>query len=138
MFTPQLLLVALAVFLLVTSLPALISPKKYMEETKDFFSDKNNMRMLSVWVMMFALIFLSVHWQLSGGWLILISLLGWVALAKGIFMLWFPENAIKIVLKVRTKSENISHLIAVVSIVAAIALLYIAIDIVRAAEIIGA
>jgi len=124
MFTPQNLLVGLAVFYLALSLPALVSPKEFGKEAKKMLGDENNARLLSLFYFLLSFFFLSTHWRFEGEWMMLISMLGWLILLKALVYAWSPDYV-----KSRSKdflgNETFITIGGILGIVAALALIYI-------------
>jgi len=124
--TPSFLLIALAVYIAVILIPAILFPKKFIEATKEITASTVNIRILGFVVMIVAFLFLSVHWKLNGGWFILIPILGWLSFLKGIMFLIFPETIQKFTKKIFFKSDTTLTIIAFVELLMAIGLTYVA------------
>lgn len=138
MFTPQYLLIALAVFVLIVMLPALANPKKFRKALKTLLTDENTIRISGFLSLLVALIFLSVNWRFQNDWIISISILGWAAFLKGIVMIWNP-NYIKKMVK-RCKLYNTDTGVAILSIlgvVLAALLIYLGTELVTLGEIVS-
>ncbi|MBT3864478.1 hypothetical protein HOE67_04450 [Candidatus Peregrinibacteria bacterium] len=125
--TPKLLLVAFAIMMIIVLFPALLNPKKFQKAIKQMVSDEAQTRLLGLWILTISFLFLSVHWKLTGGWYIIIPIIGWLALIKGCIYIWFPKTIQKIAKKVWLKSENKTGILAFIDLLAIIALLYIGI-----------
>jgi len=125
--TPKLLLIAFAIFMAILFLPALIDTKKFQKETKRFLKDANSVRMASVFLMIVSFLFLSVHWKLTGGWYVIVPILGWAMLIKGAIWFWFPEFTYKMAKKLYLNSENQTGLISFFELLLTIGLLYVGI-----------
>lgn len=130
MFTPQFLLVGLAILILSVGLPALIVHKKYTEALKEIISDKNSVRLIGFMSLIISAFFLSVQWKFTKNWVIIIPIIGWISLAKGLMTLWFPNLAKTMVKELILKSEVINALIAVLMVLLGIGLMYVAIEII--------
>jgi len=138
MFTPKLVLVALAIFLIIAYLPALAAPKRFRKEMKDFTSDTATVRMLGLFVMLIAFFFLSVQYKFEDGWMMLIAIFGWIALAKSILFLWNPEFVKRFARKSYFYSSNTGiTALAIIAIVAAVAMIYLALEVVNAVEVVA-
>lgn len=111
--SPQLLLLTMAVLALAIYVPALLSPAEARKEFADFAKDKNLLRSLSIVSFLFAYLFLSVHYTLNGGWLILFAILGWVALLKALYILWSPES-IRTIIKSYTANDGMMVFISMI------------------------
>jgi len=124
--TPSFLLVALAIYIAVILIPALLYPKKFIKAVKEVMDSKASMRIVGMNILIIAFLFLSVHWKLNGGWFVLIPILGWLSFAKGIMYMIFPEAVQKLAKKVFFKSEKILTTVAFVDLLFAIGLIYVA------------
>ena len=89
--TPTTLLYGLSALLALMYLPAIVDPKHYRKELKHFFGDRNIARLIGVLELVIAFLFLSVHWKLSGEWLMVISIIGWGMAFEGMVLLWEPR-----------------------------------------------
>ena len=89
------LLFALAFIILVIGVPALFVPSKFMKVVGGMVKDPNLVRLFSLWQLLVAFFFLAVYPLFTGGWLVLISLLGWIMLIKSVVGLWFPAWIMK-------------------------------------------
>jgi hypothetical protein len=124
--TPSMLLIGLAIFMAAFLIPAILSTKKWQKAMKKSFSDESQVRMMSMFSFIFAFLFLSVHWKLTGGWFIIIPIIGWISLAKGLALLWWPGFAYKMAKKTYLESETLTALIGFLGLVIAIGLTYVA------------
>jgi len=121
MFTPQFLLIALSILLIIIFIPALIDTKRFQKATKEITHDKNTVRIIGLIILLFSLFFLSVYWKISKSYLTLISIIGWGALIKGSIFIWFPKTIKKFHKSLYSSEEKIivwatvALLIAVVS-----------------------
>ena len=134
MFTPKMLLLGLAVLMLTIYLPALADPKGFNKAVKKMMSDISRTRILGGIFFIIAFIFLSVHWKLEGGWIMTISIIGWLIFIKGLIFIWNPEY-IKKMNENFHKSESATTLAAVLGIIISIALIYIAFNLVSLGEV---
>jgi len=123
--TPSLLLIALAILLVAVCLPAIVSPKKWQKEIKKIISEESLLRLLALFLLLFSFLFLSLHWKLNGGWLIIIPIIGWLTLIKALTFLWFPEFIYKKTKNLFLKSEVATSIIAFVGLLMSIGLIYI-------------
>ena len=89
------LLFALAFILLIIGAPALIVPAKFAKAVEGIVKDANLVRLFSLWQLLLAFFFLAVYPLFTGGWLMVISFLGWIMLLKSVFGLWFPSLTLK-------------------------------------------
>lgn len=124
--TPSLLLIAMAVLLAVIMIPAILNTKKWQKAMKKTASDEVSIRILSFFTLLVSFLFLSVHWKLTGGWFIIIPIIGWLALIKAVVYLWWPEFVYTMAKKTYLKSEGMTALIAFLGLVIAIGLTYVA------------
>ncbi len=86
-------LYALAFIMLIVGLPALATPKKFMKVMEGIVKNADMVRIMSMWTLFLAFFFLAMYPLLKGGWLMLISILGWIMLVKAVVLLWFPRIA---------------------------------------------
>jgi hypothetical protein len=84
------LLFALAFIILVIGAPALFVPSKFIKVVGGMVKNPDLVRLFSLWQLLVAFFFLAVYPLFTGGWLVLISLLGWIMLIKSVVGLWFP------------------------------------------------
>jgi len=96
MTTAQLLLIYMGVFVAVMMVPAVIFPTKVRKIMMEFVGDTKIMRVMGMISMMIGFLFLSVHYKFTEGWLMTISILGWMSVIKGVGLMWCPEMAIKL------------------------------------------
>jgi len=89
------LLFALAFIILVIGVPALFVPSKFMKVVGGMVKDTNLVRLFSLWQLLVAFFFLAAYPLFTGGWLMLIALLGWIMLIKSVVGLWFPAWIMK-------------------------------------------
>jgi hypothetical protein len=125
--TPKLLLIAFAIFMTILFLPALLNTKKFQKEIKRFMKDENALRLGAFFLMIISFLFLSVHWKFTGGWYMLIPIIGWGMLIKGAIWFWFPEFTYKMVKKFYIKSENQTGLLSFFELLLTIGILYVGI-----------
>ncbi|MBL4694268.1 hypothetical protein JKY72_02765 [Candidatus Gracilibacteria bacterium] len=58
---------------------------------KSFAGDKNILRVSALFMFLLAFILLSIEWNLNAqGWNVLVPILGWLALVKGLVWFWSP------------------------------------------------
>ncbi len=127
MITPQNLLIGMAIYIFIVCLPALIWPHKFRKALKAFSSDENLVRTTSFIIFIFAFLFLSTHWEFAGKWYMTISILGWLALLKGIFFLWAPGLVKKMIKKcVLLSSDKGVMVVGLFGIILGAFLIYIA------------
>ncbi len=136
MFTPQLLLIAMAVLMLTMYLPAIVCPKKFRKELINMLADRNRTRLAGFIYMLISLFFLSVYWKIDKSWMTLVSVIGWGTLLEGVFLVWFPEKT-KNLTKKFFSSDQSTIILAVIAIIFAIALLYITINLFQIGELIS-
>jgi len=121
----QKLVLAMAAWLIVIMLPGIISPKRFRELMMDLMSDTKILRVLGFMTMCIGFVYLSVYSKISGGWLMIISILGYAAVIKGIWLLWLPETA-KPLFK-RFFNTDMFYIIAgIIAMLIAIGLIYVA------------
>lgn len=84
------LLYALAIFLLIYWLPAIFAPKAFTSSMERILKNPDMVRMISIWTMIIALLFLANYWKLDWTWNMLIAILWWLSLLKWVVLLWFP------------------------------------------------
>jgi len=125
--TPKMLMVATAIFLTVMFLPSLMDTKSFRKSLKKLLGDETLVKIMSIVYMIIAFLFLSVSWKLKGGWHILIPIIGWLMLIKGIVWYWFPELPGKLSKKYVLKSDNQTGIVGFIQLLMAIALLYVGI-----------
>jgi small-conductance mechanosensitive channel len=138
MFTPQFLLISVAAIILAIYLPALACPKKFRKAFKNYMSEKETVRLMGGFMLLLAMMFLSVHWKLTGDWMLMISIFGWLIFIKGVLFIWYP-NLFKRIVK-KWKLYNTDTGVAILSILAillAIALIYIATEMFMMGEIVA-
>jgi hypothetical protein len=124
--TPSFLLIALAVLMAILFIPAILSTKKFQKAMKKFFSKEELIRLVGLFTLLSSFLFLSVHWKFTGGWFMLVPILGWLMLIKGISYIWFPEFTYSIMKKTLLKSEALTGVMAFVELLLAIGLTYVA------------
>lgn len=125
--SPRMLLIATAILLTVLHMPALLNTEKYKKAMKELTGEKNLIRIMGLLMLILSFIYLSVHWKFTGGWFILIPILGWGTLLKGITWIWHPEFVSKMIKKVVLRSDNTAGLVGFLTMIAAIGLLYVGI-----------
>ena len=77
-------LYALAFIMVVIGGPALFVPNKFMKVVGGMAKNSDLVRMMSLRTMFLAFFFLAMYPLLKGGWLMLISILGWLMLIKSV------------------------------------------------------
>jgi len=123
--TPSFLLISFSVLMAVMLIPAILFTKEFQKATKKMMADENMVRMSGIISLIFAFLFLSVHWKFTGGWFIVIPIIGWLAFLKGVIRLWSPKFAKKSTDKFM-KSETAVGLMAFLGLLIAIGLTYVA------------
>ena len=124
--TPSFLLIALAVYMAVVLIPAILYPKKFITALREIMESIPNLRILGFVIMIVSFLFLSVHWKLNGGWFILIPIFGWLSFAKGVMFLIFPKTMQKSAKKFFLKSETVLTIASFVALLIAIGITYVA------------
>ena len=124
MFTPQLLISALVIWILIFYVPALVHPRRFQKALKPILTDRTNTRLVGGMILLIALMFLSVEWRFSQDYLLVIPILGWLSLLKGIYFIWFPDHVKQLTKKLLLKSESNVTTFAVLAIVMAVILVY--------------
>ena len=137
MITPQMLLYGSAIASLIMAIPAIVSPKKFKKVIKGFFSDTKMIRISGMFGLIISFLFLSVNWRISGDLITIISIMGWLGLAKSTTRLWFPEYTKKMIKRSFLSSEKTIPLYGILVILGATALVYLAIKIQMPAIIAG-
>lgn len=90
----------LAVLILVLVLPALFNPKKFKHAMGEFFANHMLVRMSGVFALLCAFIILNTHWTIKlNSSRSIMTVLGYLAVLKGIARIWFPETGEKMVKK---------------------------------------
>ena len=84
------LLFALAFIVLVVCVPALFVPSKFSKVMTEFLKNASLVRVVSLWTLLVAFFFLAAYPLFTGGWLMVISILGRLMLIKSVVGLWFP------------------------------------------------
>ncbi|MFA4891699.1 MAG: hypothetical protein WC604_05140 [Candidatus Gracilibacteria bacterium] len=124
--TPSLLLIGLAIFMAAICIPAILSPEKWQKEVKKIVSNESLVRILSLFAFLVSFLFLSLHFKFTGGWLIIIPIVGWLVLLKALVLLWFPALPYEMAKKTYLHSEGATALISFIGLVIAIGLTYVA------------
>ena len=138
MFTPQFLLIALAILIAVVYLPALANPKKFRKALRNWACEKEAVRTSGFLMFLLAMMFLSVHWKLTGKWMMVISILGWLTLLKGTVFIWNPDWIKRIIKKWKIyNSDNGIAIVSIVAIAIAAILVYLALKVVTIGEIVA-
>ena len=136
MITPQMLLYGLSAVIAVASLPAIVNPRKFNKAVKELLSKREMIRISGVFALIISFLFLSVHWKLSGKWMMTISIIGWISFIKGVARLWWPDFVRKQVKKF-FKKENTTVAFGLIGIIIAAGLSYIAMEIITIGEIVA-
>jgi hypothetical protein len=123
--TPSLLLIAFSILMAIMLIPAILFTKEFQKATKKMMGDENMVRMGGLISLVFAFLFLSVHWKFTGEWFIIIPIIGWLAFIKGVIRIWAPKFVKKATDKFM-KSEAVVGLMAFVGLLVAIGLTYVA------------
>lgn len=97
MYHPEILLYGFAIFALAAYLPALFFPVKHREALEEIIRNNGEVRELSIFNLVFAILFLSVQSTFDGGWMMIFPIFGYIALLKCIFTLWFPTATREII-----------------------------------------
>lgn len=95
LFSPQLIFISLAVFYAIMGLPAIVAPQKFKRIFMDLINSTSNLRLLSMFTLLFAFLLFSVNWKISFSIPGLIAILAWIILAKSIMNLYFPKFTTK-------------------------------------------
>jgi len=106
-------------------IPAILFTKQFQKIMKDMHSDEKTVRMTGMFSLLISFLFLSVHWKFTGGWFIVIPIIGWLSFVKGVLRLWMPKYVNKMTQKF-FKSETTVGLMAFVGLLIAIGLTYVA------------
>ncbi|MBD3329899.1 hypothetical protein GF354_00030 [Candidatus Peregrinibacteria bacterium] len=99
MIDPSVLLSIFAIMVLVFYVPAIINPKLFRKEMTKIAKDHTFLKGMAVVAFIFAILFFSVFKKIESSWMTLFTILGWLAVIKGTFLVWFPETGLKIVKK---------------------------------------
>lgn len=138
MFTPQFLLIGLAIFMAIIYLPAFVNPQKFRKTLKSFCSEIEVVRLSGAFCLLLSMMFLSVHWKFSDGWMMMISIIGWIILIKGVLWVWNPELIKRIVKKSSLFNTDTGiAIVALIAIIMAAALIYIATEVFTVGELIS-
>jgi hypothetical protein len=124
--TPSILLIALAVFCAVVMIPAILFTKEFQKVIQKMSSNYELSRISGLFGLLISFLFLSVHYKLSGGWLLVISIIGWITFIKSVIRIWFPGFCYKFTKKTILKSEGLLGVMAFVGLLFAIGLTYVA------------
>lgn len=124
--TPSFLLIALSVFYAIILIPAILLPKEFQKAMKEITGDRALLRVTGLFTVLVSFLFLSVHWKFTGGWFILIPIMGWGALLKGTTMMLFPKFTYLMVKKTVLSSEAVLGWMAFIGLLIAIGLAYVA------------
>jgi len=125
MDTPQKLVLAMAAFMIIVLLPAIISPKKFREISTDLVADTKLLRVVGFMTLVIGFVFLSVYYKLTGGWIMTVSILGYIAVLKGIALIWTPEIG-KTLYKKYYNTDKFFMIFGIAGILVSIGLIYIA------------
>jgi len=106
-------------------IPAILYPKRFLKAIDEIQKNSALTRITGMIAMIMAFLFLSVHWKFTGGWYVLIPILGWAALLKGATRLLAPEWVYKMTKK-WLKSETLISWMAFVGLLMAIGMTYVA------------
>jgi len=87
---PKLLLLWTIVCVLLFSLPALFAPKKIITFLDNYAKNEELLRLLGVFVLIFAFLLLMMHVSFDGTWYMVFSIIGRLSLLKAIWLIWFP------------------------------------------------
>ncbi len=135
MFTHKFLLIALAIMYLVLYLPALLNPKRFSKAMKNLLGDENTVRIIGAIMLVISMIFLSAQYKFSSDWATIIPIIGWLLFIKGVTFVWWPKMTKKVWKKMG--NETTVSLISLLAIVIAVALCYVAKELLPGYEIIA-
>ncbi len=88
----------MAIAYLSISIAMFVDPKFYTEMIKDFFKAKHSLYLGGLMALIIGYVIIASH-NIWTGWPIIITLLGWMALFKGVFLLAFPNTFINLTKK---------------------------------------
>ena len=128
MFQPQALLSGLAVLILIIHLSNLFNPKGFKKAFKSFVGDENAVRLGGAMMLIVSFLFLTTHWKLEGGWILAISLFGWLTFLKGLTWIWNPKFVKDMSTKYMIKNDTTSTMASILAIIFAIFVIYIAVQ----------
>ncbi|MBI4231991.1 hypothetical protein HY605_02060 [Candidatus Peregrinibacteria bacterium] len=138
MFTPQLLLYGMAFLCLMFCLPALVNPKRYRKTLIDMAKDEKIVRLYGSIILLMGFFFLSVQWRFENvrDWMVIIPVIGWLSIVKGVVYTWFPEFVERKV-KIFFGDDSKVTLWAVVGIILAVLLTYVTMNYISLGEIVA-
>ena len=96
--------------------------------------DQNLVRLMGGVEILVAMIFLSVQYTFSKDWATLIPIIGWIAFIEGTMLLWYPSLPKKMWKKIG--SEHSVALMSILGIILAVALCYVAKELLPGYEIV--
>lgn len=137
MFTPQMLLLSMVALIAIFTLPALINPRSFRKSFKSLFTDKDLLRLIGLLELLYAFIFLSVNYRFTDNWLALIAALGWLMVIDGTIAIWSPKFYKGIIKRWCLKSDKQVAVWAFMGVIFAVAICYVALNLIGAPEIIA-
>lgn len=126
MFDSSSLLYGIAVLMAALYVPALFAPKSWGKAISQISKDAGNIRTWGVVLLIISFLFLTNSWNImaASGWLMLIPILGWILLIKGIFLLWFPNFGMKMYKAWVGSSTSMVTFTAILGLLVAVAAVY--------------
>lgn len=70
----------------------LLNPRYYKEAVQDMMDSKSYMLLGSMWALAIGLLLVQYHNVWDSNWAVLVTIIGWIALAKGIVLVVFPKS----------------------------------------------
>lgn len=81
-------------FIIVAS-GGLFNPKAYQKVLEDFAKSPALLYFSGIFALIFGILVISFHNIWTAHWTVIITIIGWAGLVKGIWLIVFPESAVK-------------------------------------------
>lgn len=107
MFTLKALAIALSVYLLLMSIPAVVNVRGFQKAIKEIYKSTVLLRLGGLFALLFAFFILNAEYKLEQNWETVMSVIGWLCLVKGVLLLWFPGWMGDLGKKIALKSETL-------------------------------
>lgn len=93
----------LGIYMLITCIALLFNQKYYRETFKEIIDNKSFFIISAIISLIIGILIIITHNIWIVQWQLLITILGWIALLKGIFLLFFPNASSNLFKKCKTK-----------------------------------
>lgn len=110
-------------YLAIISIFMLVRSDSVREMLTDFANSKAVMFLTAIITLMLGIILVILHNVWTPNWRVVVTLLAWITLIKGILRLFIPESAVKMMSKF-TSNKSAYYITAIITLIVGVFLIY--------------